>query len=130
MNPEIKALWVAWLRDPEHEQGRGYLNRFNKLCCLGGLCELAAEAGVVEKKSVEAGVSGAIRYVGPEDGIAIYPRTSETVLPNAVIRWAGLDMRDPVVMYDGQTRSLTALNDDENLPFTAIARAIEEDEYL
>jgi hypothetical protein len=129
MKPEIKALWVAWLRDPKNQQGRGYLNRDGKLCCLGGLCELAAEAGVVTK-TVDEQDGGAIRYTGPDTEHGMHTRSSITILPYAVVLWADVYVRDPNVRYDGQTRSLTALNDDERLPFAAIARAIEEDEQL
>lgn len=40
MNKEIKAKWVAWLRDPAHKQTTGALHKDDGFCCLGGLCEV------------------------------------------------------------------------------------------
>ena len=40
MNPEAKALWLAWLRDPKNEQAQSALRMGDAFCCLGGLCEV------------------------------------------------------------------------------------------
>lgn len=51
MKKDIAELWATTLESGRFEQGRQQLNRENKLCCLGVLCELAIENGVnVEKK--------------------------------------------------------------------------------
>jgi hypothetical protein len=40
MVPEVKALWLAWLRNPENKQIRRTLKKPDGHCCLGGLCEI------------------------------------------------------------------------------------------
>ena len=40
MNPELKAKWVKALRSGEYIQGKGYMNRNGKFCCLGVLAEV------------------------------------------------------------------------------------------
>lgn len=61
MSPELKAEWVAALRSGKYEQGRLYLNRDGKYCCLGVLCELAG----VKKDSFASAVheSGVVTYI-------------------------------------------------------------------
>jgi hypothetical protein len=101
MNPEIKAQWVADLRSGEFEQGTGRLNRDGKLCCLGVLCEQAADAGVTD------------RAIGDRE--TLYSGL-DNVLPYTVTEWAGLPESNPKVTYvdddHGEgVRSLAALND-------------------
>lgn len=43
MNPELKAKWVEALRSGEYTQGRGWLCREGKYCCLGVLADLLHE---------------------------------------------------------------------------------------
>ncbi len=40
MNPDIKEDWLEALRSGEYEQGRYYLDRSDKQCCLGVLCDV------------------------------------------------------------------------------------------
>lgn len=40
MNPRVKALWLARLRDPASKQARGQLMTNEGMCCLGHLCEI------------------------------------------------------------------------------------------
>lgn len=51
MNPEIKSRWTAELRSGRFEQGKGALriagDAGDQYCCLGVLCQLAVEAGVI-----------------------------------------------------------------------------------
>ncbi len=54
MNPEVKARWVAALRGGEYTQdkytqGKSSLrNKYDELCCLGVLCDLAGKDGLGE----------------------------------------------------------------------------------
>ena len=41
MDKTWKAEWIAWLRDPAHQQVRGVLKMGNAYCCLGGACEIS-----------------------------------------------------------------------------------------
>ena len=113
MKPEIKKDWVAALRDGSYEQGKGQLrNSENKFCCLGVLCDLAEQAGVVTAE------------YDKDDGY--YYGGNNGYLPEVVREWAGLDRDDPEVQYEDEYdhRSLSALND-EGSTFFEIADLVE-----
>lgn len=122
MNSEIKAQWIARLRDPQARQTREVLEQVDEngnvvgQCCLGVLCELAAEAGVVERR---------FRY-GNRRNIVIYYANpfdcNGITLPKAVAGWAELSDRNP---YGPEDRSLVDLND-SGATFPEIADVIEE----
>ena len=82
MNAETKARWLARLRDGSRRQGRNRLETIEEdgassFCCLGVLCELAVEDGVIARSLDE--VTGIVKY----DGDANYPTPRVTA-------WAGL----------------------------------------
>ncbi len=106
MNLEIKNLWVAALRSDDYVQGRLALCKDNKFCCLGVLCELAAEAGICSKEEKQSYVL----YDG-----------DRSLLPRSVRDWAGLATISPDAP-DG--KKLVSLND-EGTPFREIADLIE-----
>lgn len=93
MNQEIKKQWVSSLRSGEYEQGTDCLEKDGKFCCLGVLCDLAARAGVVERKK---------KY-----GMGSYDN-NEYVLPQVVVEWADLSSEDPEI---GRGETLSNLND-------------------
>lgn len=95
MKTDIKRQWVEALRSGDYQQGKEYLRKDDKFCCLGVLCDLAVKAGVVTEAP---GVNGSTLYGVEGD------RDSE-VLPRAVMDWAGLDDRVPSVV--------TSLHDDD-----------------
>ncbi len=144
MNPEIKQLWLNALRGGEYEQGHGYLRR-NKaeqdsFCCLGVLCDLAEQAGVIGEPE-ESDWSGGETYIYRDDY-----EGEETILPEGVARWAGLlveredgsfgpnkagRMNDYVVVesdYGTEEGYLTLweLNDSAGHTFADLANVIEE----
>jgi hypothetical protein len=130
MNPEIKAAWAAWLRENTGKQVIGSLRRIglaedgsdDKFCCLGGLCELAVQAGVLGRRREDSDLR--YEYFDPENPSYDF---SPSALPLAVQRWAGLKLQDPWVQLAGGTvTSLINVNDGIKLPFTAIAQIIEE----
>lgn len=96
MKPEIKADWLNRLRSGTYEQGRGRLRTEgdpesgepDRYCCLGILCEVAADAGVVEHT-----LSG---YKAGDSGEQL------TVLPHRVAVWAGLESSNPTIAGDKQ----------------------------
>lgn len=119
MKRDIKDRWVAALRSKKFKQARGALRRNGwgegeSFCCLGVLCELAREEGVVERAR-----DG---YVDPFNE---YDYASG-VLPGAVKRWAGIDTQKGYFGNDGYNRkSLAKINDDGN-DFDVIANLIEQ----
>lgn len=135
MNKDIKRRWVEALRSGTYTQGRRALRvrvhqkMDDEFCCLGVLCELAVADGVIPPP-VEAGLF--VRY-GDDSGF------SQSTLPPAVQRWAGLDHSDPrvgdrvaIARRGGTIRktlgetTLATLNDGGST-FEQIATIIEED---
>lgn len=108
MNPEIKAEWVKRLRSGQYEQGRSALSYQGSYCCLGVLCEIAAERGIV------------IKTTHGDDGVTYDNAT--VLLPIKVIKWAGLSDSAPVI---GHEKDLTVLNDLMGYDFNDIANVIE-----
>ena len=116
MNPEVKAQWVTALRSGDYKQGQGVLRTaftdgsVSKFCCLGVLCELAVNAGVIP----------APLYDGIYYSYGTYGDKRTAYLPEAVMKWAGLDGENPMC----GTGRLATLNDKDN-SFEQIADAIE-----
>jgi hypothetical protein len=117
-NEEVIGRWVDALRSGEYSQGKGALCEFNKsnysYCCLGVLCELAKQDGIVVKKEI-------LYCNGYSEGYASYNGSSGT-LPQDVITWAGLPSGNPITWAG----FLTNLND-YGMSFTEIADVIEEE---
>lgn len=126
MNPEIKALWLTELRSGKYEQVKSSLRNTDEegrvgYCCLGVLCELAEQAGVVTRTDPDD--IGDSRYQGADRKGARFNITSTTYLPDAVIEWSGLGTDDGDI--PGTTESLASLND-HGSTFEEIADVIEE----
>lgn len=127
MKKNIADAWIAALRSGKYQQGTGrlidVLNSTGdaRYCCLGVLCELAEEAGVV--KRLPNTISGAVQYPDTNDQI----RTG--VLPDVVADWAGMETNcgDFAEPSDWGTayRSLMSMND-SGVPFSEIADIIEK----
>lgn len=100
MNPDIKSRWIAALRSGEYKQGRKRLRHAGRYCCLGVLCEIAKNEGVVDDY-----------YKGPAG------------LPIPVREWGRLDDCDPFI---APHLSATEANDSGRYSFTDIANLIEE----
>jgi hypothetical protein len=129
MDAGIKARWIERLLSGEIEQGRDVLSRADgKKCCLGVLCDIAVDAGITEARSTLG---------GPDEYYAktAFDDFSDTGLPEAVSRWAGLPVSDeaaiinelggPEVWIPAARNSLAALND-SGLTFDQIADLIEQ----
>lgn len=119
MNAEVKKLWVEDLRANPDKQGIGQLNSGTEQCCLGRLCMLAVQAGIISEYRL-----GTIGY-----GLDKYS-ADKSYLPIPVQKWAGLDtlpdmQRDPIITIDGVARRCSEHND-APVPFTKIADAIDE----
>jgi hypothetical protein len=106
MKNGIKQKWVAALRSGDYGQGHGALRNGERFCCLGVLCELAVQDGVIPEPALH-GLTSA--YCG-----------ESSTLPERVRSWAGLERRNPYVFDD----SLAHLNDG-GLVFSEIADLIE-----
>lgn len=120
MNPEIKAEWVKRLRSGEYKQGRNFLNKRGNFCCLGVLCEIGLDQGLLEKQPAGTGVDVfAYRAVGGG------PKET-TVLPRDFATYIGLDLNPEIESGALGGLSLAELNDFERKTFAEIADLIEE----
>ncbi len=128
MDQDIKKRWTDALRSGNYDQTKNWLADSEGYCCLGVLCEIAVQDGVVFR---EAGT-----YTSAEDH---YDYSSEE-LPQAVQAWAGLEgvsfSENPLsdVDYSGDTTHrpvdrkkahLSELNDDMGYDFNKIADVID-----
>ena len=130
MNPEIKARWIAALRSGEYVQGTcllraSRLDGVDRFCCLGVLCDLAAQSGVVSWA-----MDG--DYALESEGGQV--QHLNEVLPYPVMKWAGLDSTNPVVRSELLDRTeanpygateLAELNDRHGHSFLQLADCIE-----
>lgn len=118
MNAEIKAKWLEALRSDRYTQGTGVLRSADdKFCCLGVLCDLAEREGVVT-----AGRDQDLIDEFPNMDISWNYNGDDAELPTAVLTWAGLESRNPLLL----SGSAIELNDEEQYTFDQIADEIEE----
>ncbi len=118
MNRDIAERWAQELESGKWLQGDGNLRRLRSLddtvslhCCLGVLCEMAVEAGVIPPPTqVKALNTGTYTYMEHMIGV-----------PPDVRNWAGV--RTSSGVFDDT--SLTVLNDD-GTPFSEIAQVIRQ----
>jgi len=81
---DIKDEWIRRLRSGDYEQGSWYLHFGDRYCCLGVLCDMAVEAGVIKET----------KY--PHTEVYAYGRSGNDSdfqtqrLPVSVAQWAGL----------------------------------------
>jgi hypothetical protein len=117
VNPTIKSRWVEKLRSGTIKQIRGRLNDGTGMCCLGVLCEIAADEGIVKP----------IRDI---DGIDYYEPNSGFVaslqLPSRVLEWSGLQHDEGAAVAIGNYRVTLATHNDDGRSFSEIADAIEQ----
>lgn len=87
LNPEVKPLVVEALRSGRFPQGFKRLATNEKRCCLGVICEVAADHGIVQRSEIspfgEAGRTFT-GYAGPGEDV------SEKTLPLSVTKWLGI----------------------------------------
>lgn len=123
MNPEVKKEWVAALRSGKYDQGMGSLklevSDTQLYCCLGVLCELAVEAGVIPPGE---------RHEDQPKNYSYYFLGEDEFLPSEVMTWANLDTNNgiykPADNVWGYDQALTDLNDNGK-SFNELADIIE-----
>jgi hypothetical protein len=113
--PNQNALaWADALESGRFEQGRSYLEKGGKYCCLGVACVLAIEAGVNVERDTE--------YVGSM-GVAYDHHTASLPLP--VKDWLGLGSDNGQYRDDrGFGRTLVSDNDNDQHHFKRIAETV------
>ena len=130
MDPRKKADWVAALRSGEYLQGTEVLHRrvdrVDRYCCLGVLCDVAIKSGLQISTSARPSCS-----CGTCQGSKIHMYGGhDDFLPPKVVEWAGLTNGNPTtrVEIDGLPgpATLSHLNDNGKT-FSEIADIIERD---
>lgn len=85
MNKRIKAKWLEALRSGRYKQGRDKLKNGDKFCCLGVLCDLHRLENNKTRK-LKLGWGEGETYLD-----------EDAILPDAVMEWAGLETKNPIV---------------------------------
>ncbi len=119
MKAEIKNKWLKALRSGDFKQAVGELHNLDTggYCCLGVLCDIAKQEGVViERKNAHSS-----RYI-PADGNDYFG--SDALLPQAVQKWAGFEVSSPSFADGDDVHFLSGMNDG-GASFAQIADAIE-----
>jgi hypothetical protein len=115
MKQDIAALWVERLRSGKVEQAKGQLGAGDTRCCLGVLCDIAVEMGVIPPPTQDLSF---VVYDG-----------ADVVLPESVQKWAGVQSAVGLLL-DCYDVSLVEAND-TGFPFSEIADLIEKNvDYL
>lgn len=119
MNPKVKEIWLDRLESGDNYQITSKLgNPDGGRCCLGVLCDIAVEEGVINPPDIVGG-----EYLKYGDQLA--------VLPQVVMDWAGLEYNnggfatDPDKNPDYMDDALSYQND-IGKTFPEIAQIIRE----
>jgi hypothetical protein len=131
MKKEIAERWVAALRSGEYKQTKNILGRVDGdekyYCCLGVLCELAVEDGIIPPASI-----GHDECQDTDDLLVFDGNDKEP--GRDVIEWAGMRSRAGVYRQDGSTtisgdtdRGCLASDNDSGKSFAEIANIIERE---
>lgn len=111
MNPEMKTEWIERLRSGNYKQGRSMLNAEDQFCCLGVLCEIALDYGLVTKEEIVS--LSRYKYISTRNSTD----TEESTLPRVVAGIANITREAENDLID--------LNDVEQKNFNEIADWIE-----
>src|SRR5579859_6892759 len=122
MKAAVKAAWVKDLRENPGAQGIKLLDYIDpadgkrKQCCLGRLCLLAVEAGVIPAPELHD--DGVYFYLDGSGGYEAFDQ--DTLLPRKVQEWAGLT-GDDIEISGGAGPSASCANDVYRYTFADIA---------
>lgn len=136
MDQEIKARWIELLRSGEYEQTRGKLgiDESNLRCCLGVLCDIGVDKGLLNVEPYSYGPGLAVQRVyipvnNTEDDFAV------SVLPVGFSNYLGLQDEAGTfivpggILEDGYPSDRKHLNlallNDEGFTFDQIADIID-----
>lgn len=125
----ILREWEAALRSGEYAQGTGWLNRDEKFCCVGVLCDLQVKAGTVKVESFlkasssRTGKQKVMAYALKTDpgGVQGPDHLDETAVPYALAR-----MLESLTEIRIDWYYLYQTNDVAKLSFTEIADHLKE----
>jgi hypothetical protein len=111
MKKAIAMEWADLLESGMFKQGRGYLDDGNKQCCIGVLCNIAANRNICTITKEES------RLKFDDNG---------GTAPDSVLEWSGLQNSQGAFINNNSRVLLTVLNDDKGKSFKEIAEIIRE----
>lgn len=113
MKRDIADKWIQALLSGKYKQGTNYLRTVdNRFCCLGVLCELAIQEGIIPQAKLNHYYNNDVGYT--------YQDNYKSVLPDEVMKWAGMKNYNGEIS-DSQTLSSDNDNGDD---FKTIAQTI------
>lgn len=136
-NRDVISKWADALESGKYKQTVGSLHRVEEgvhgepagYCCLGVLCDLAVEEGIIPAPRRR----GSINWYGEDHDV------SDIHLPYKVMYWAGLPGPTPMAKHtvpkwdednmEEVEELLTVMNDEAEMKFPQIAQVIR-DNYL
>ena len=125
MKKTIAKLWIEALRSGKYKQTREVLHSIDSgkesFCCLGVLCDLyQKDRRSKKKKCLDVDKDqGWGAYEVSYDGVS-------AVLPQLVVKWAGMKTENGSWDDTDANASLVYLNDEDRKTFKAIAYVIEK----
>lgn len=132
VNKANMRLWVAALRSKKFKQINGNLKRISLItnevighCCLGVVCELAIEAGVVIHSVTAPHGEGA-------ESAAVVFSGSTGYLPTPALTWLGIEdseVGDIPISVDAAGATITAVEANDNLGWDFEKIADEAEKY-
>lgn len=136
-NQEVMREWVRQLRSGERTQGKDRLRTGDSFCCLGVLCEIAVEQGVIPPPTVN--MEKFARRVGDTIEIAELPAYEfapavpidslswwyKAMPPLDVLNWAGISRQKCATTPGDLTVDRLAEMNDDGISFAEIADVIE-----
>lgn len=103
MNKEIKEKWIQALESGEYKKGTERLKTPEGYCCLGVLCDIYA-------KETELG-----SWSGNNFKVNTNHFNHIAVLPQDVLKWAGLRFNNPLIDHSNEyIKSIAEVNDHES----------------
>lgn len=119
MRGEIKERWISELRSGNYTQGEISLKSVDddgviRHCCLGVLCDMAVEAGVIK-----------LERVTESRGLWAFGGSQTSGMPEEVMEWAGMQGLTELGHGPWGEGGLANRND-QGHPFPKIADFIEE----
>lgn len=130
----VMREWVRRLRSGDYAQGRNRLRTDDAFCCLGVLCDMAVERGVIAPPAATEGVTpvavnGQIhprRETQYEYASAQQWDYSLTVPPGSVQEWAGLSAYDECPEFECSEVCGHALSQDKLISMNDRGRSFAE----
>jgi len=117
LKTKIKNKWIIALKSKKYRQGTLFLNKGDKMCPLGVLCDISKLGKWAPIYDPE---SKYYEYVIDDNNKGSY------TIPKKVVEWGEInDILGPRLEYNGETKYLFQFNDN-GIDFKTLAKLIKE----